>query len=315
MNKKYLYKKIISRLLVLAFILIVAAACKPIKKEDEIGSKKKVTVTTSFLYDMVRQLLDDEVDLKLIIPFGEDPHLYAAKPKDLKKIQEADLVLYHGLNFEGKLIKILEKKGFSITETFDLNKLSKLKGDGKEVIDPHFWFDIGLYKQALDQLARRLEDLLPDQKELIETNLKAYHERLDQLDKNNRKLLQEIPETKRYLITPHDAFNYFSKAYNFKVLAPQGVSSNSEVSNKDLEETANFIVKHEIKAIFSESTTNPERMQKLQEICKSKGFDVKIVDGKDNELFSDSLAGLGDKGSSYIDMYQHNVILINDNLK
>ena len=122
-------------------------------------------------------------------------------------------------------------------------------------------------------------------------------------------------EISRYLITPHDAFNYFSRAYNIKVVAPQGVSTDSEVANKDIESTANFIVEHKVPAIFAESTTDPARMEKLKEMCKAKGFDVKVVSGDGNELFSDSLAPSGQDGDNYIDMYKHNVDLIVDNLK
>ena len=99
------------------------------------------------------------------------------------------------------------------------------------------------------------------------------------------------------------------------VVAPQGVSTNSEVANADIEKTADFIVEHKVKAVFAESTTNPERMKKLQEIVQSKGFDVEIVGGEGNELFSDSLAPAGQKGDTFIDMYRFDVDLIVRHLK
>ena len=106
--------------------------------------KKKVTVTTSFLYDMVNQLAGDMVDKELIIPAGEDPHLYVAKPEDLKKIAEADLLLFHGLHFEGKMQEVLEKKGYAVASTFPEDKIGKMEEDGAVIVDPHFWFDIDL---------------------------------------------------------------------------------------------------------------------------------------------------------------------------
>lgn len=279
------------------------------------GGKKVVTVTTSFLYDMVKSLAGDKVDMELIIPAGEDPHLYLAKSADLQKIQKADLLLYHGIHFEGKMQEALESKGYAVSETFDVAKIGTMDEDGHSIQDPHFWFDIDLYKEAVKNAAAKLQELLLEEKEEIGKNLDAYLEKLTELDEENKKMLAEIPEGGRYLITPHDAFNYFSRRYNIPVMAPQGVSTDSEVANKDIENTVNFIVEHKVKAIFAESTTDPARMEKLREACKEKGFEVKVVKGDGKELFSDSLAPQGEFGDTYLDMYRHNVKLIVENLK
>lgn len=190
-----------------------------------------------------------------------------------------------------------------------------MEEDGKMQIDPHFWFDLGLYKDAFTVAKDSLVKLLPEEKENLEKNYKAYVAKLAELDKENKEKLGQIPKNSRYLITPHDAFQYFSKAYKIEVMAPQGVSTDSEVANKEIEGTAKFIAEHKIKAIFAESTTNPERMKKLQDVVKSKGFDVKVVSGDGNELFSDSLAPKGEKGDNFLDMYRHNIELIVNNLK
>ena len=282
------------------------------KQGDE---EKIVTVTTSFLYDMVDNLVGDKVEKELIIPAGEDPHLYTAKPQDLEKINKSDLLLYHGLHFEGKMVDVLEKKGSAVSRTFKKEDIGEMEEGEKVVVDPHFWFDIKLYKEATKNAAEDLEKLLPEEKESIEKNLESYLAKLDKLDKENKEKISSIPEASRYLITPHDAFNYFSRAYNIPVKAPQGVSTDSEVANKDIEDIVNFIVKNKVKAIFAESTTDPMRMEKLKEAVKAKGFDVKVVSGEGQELFSDSLASEGQVGDNYIDMYKHNVDLIVENLK
>lgn len=278
-------------------------------------AKKKVAVTTSFLYDMVNQLAGDLVEREIIIPAGEDPHLYVAKPEDLKKVTEADLVLYHGLHFEGKMIDVLEKKGFAVAGNFEEKDLGKMEEDGEMIIDPHFWFDLDLYKKAVRNASEELVKLLPEKKEDIEKNTEKYVEELTKLDEENKVAMETIPAEHRFLITPHDAFNYFAKRYDIKVVAPQGVSTDSEVANKDLEDTVNFIVENKVKAIFAESTTDPARMEKLKEACKAKGFDVKVVKGEGNELFSDSLAPEGHEGETFVDMYRHNIKLITENLK
>lgn len=309
------------KILLMLALIIFASSCSnnentaKTQGEDASGDKKVVTVTTSFLYDMVDNLVGDKVEKELIIPAGEDPHLYTAKPQDLEKIKKADLLLYHGLHFEGKMIDVLEKRGSAVTRTFKKEDIGEMEEDGEVVVDPHFWFNINLYKEATRNSAEDLEKLLPEEKETIEKNLESYLAKLDELDKENKEKINSIPETSRYLITPHDAFNYFSRAYNIPVKAPQGVSTDSEVANKDIEDTVNFIVENKIKAIFAESTTDPMRMEKLKEAVKTKGFDVEVVSGEGKELFSDSLAPQGQAGDTYIDMYRHNVDLIVENLK
>ena len=282
----------------------------------EKSKKLNVVVTTSFLEDMVNVLAGDKVDTQLIIPAGEDPHTYEAKPEDNTKLQNADLVLYHGLHFEGKMIELLEAiNAVSVSQNFDESKIGRMEEDGETVIDPHFWFDIDLYKQATKEAAKALQVKLPDLKDEIEENLQAYLKKLDELDTYNREQLNMIPADRRILITPHDAFNYFSRRYDITVKAPQGVSTDAELSNSDMAETAAYIVEHQIKAIFAETTTDPARMEKLKESCKAKGFDVTVVAGEGKELFSDSLAPKGQAGDTYIDMYRHNIDLIVSNLK
>ncbi|MDO5733908.1 MAG: zinc ABC transporter substrate-binding protein [Eubacteriales bacterium] len=297
-------------------VLSILTACSELKQSADLDeSKKTVTVTTSFLRDMVTVLVGDKVNLQMIIPAGEDPHLYKPLPEDSKKIKNADLVLYHGLHFEGKMVEALEEYGVSVSKNFSPDDLGIMDQDGEMIVDPHFWFNLDLYSMACENAAEALGELLPEEKDEIQKNLLAYQEQLKETDAWIREELTKIPEESRYLITPHDAFNYFSRSYGMPVQAPQGVSTDSEVSSKAVEETVNLIVEKKIKAIFAESTTDPARMEKLREDCKAKGFDVKVVHGDGQELFSDSLAPLGEPGDNFIDMVRHNVSLIVENLK
>ena len=316
------------RILTIFLILSSLVACgnnqsKPTSNKAETSTneqadKKTITVTTTFVEDMVNELIGDKANVNLIIPAGEDPHLYVAKPEDLKKLKEADLVLYHGLHFEGKMVDALQKVGYPITETFDQKDIGQMDEDGETIVDPHFWFNIDLYKEAFTNTANKLKELYKDDQkmvDMIDDNSSKYLAELDDLNTYVVDRLNELPEDKRYLITPHDAFNYFSRKYDIEVMAPQGVSTDSELSNKDLEDTATFIADKKIKAIFAESTTNPERMQKLADIVKSKGFETKVVVGDGQELYSDSLSSKHGEADSYIKMYKHNIDLIVDNLK
>ena len=298
-----------------ALTALFSVGCGGTAGDKAADAKKTVTVTTSFLQDMTKTLAGDYVNVELIIPAGEDPHLYVAQPADLEKIKKADLLLYHGLHFEGKMAEVLEKKGVAVTKNFTDANINYMEQDGKKIVDPHFWFDVALYKQATETAAAELIKLVPEHEKEIQENLKKYLAELDALDKEITEKIAQIPADQRNLVTPHDAFNYFSRRYHVNVIAPQGVSTDSEVANADIEKTANYIVDHKVKAVFAESTTNPERMKKLQEVCRTKGFDVEIVGGEGNELFSDSLAPAGEKGDTYITMYRSNVDLIVLHLK
>lgn len=315
-------------LISLSLMLVALVACQTqtqtqVQQEKETSvvaqssetTKKKVAVTTSFLYDMVKEIAQDKVELALVIPAGADPHIYEPQVSDKEKIETADLVLYHGLHFEGKLSDILENKGVAVSKDFSKESILKMEEDGETVIDPHFWFNIPLYIQASKTAGESLAQLLPDDKAFIESNVKAYVAQLENLDKEIQESLSVLPKDKRFLVTPHDAFFYFASSYGFEVYAPQGVSTEAEADVKSIKETVDFIVKNEVKAIFAESTTNPENMMKLQEEAKRQGFEVKLVSGEGQELFSDSLAPEGEEGDSYIEMYKHNVRLIVENLK
>lgn len=278
------------------------------------GGKKTIVVTTGFLNDIVHQLSGNDFNVEQIIPNGDDPHLYVAKPQDLAKIKKADLVMYHGLHFEGKMADAL-KGGFEVAHNFPKDQIGQMEEDGKMITDPHFWFNITLYKQAVKNVSEQLIKLDPSKKAQIEKNTTAYLKKLDELKDYATKKIADIPKESRFLVTPHDAFNYFSRQYDIPVTAPQGVSTEGEVSNADIEKTANYIVEHHIKAIFAESTTDPARMKKLQEVVASKGWHVKVVHGEGQELLADSLANKGKKGDNYIDMVKHDVDLMNANLK
>lgn len=274
------------------------------------NEKPKVTVTTSFLADMVQNIAGDEVELELLIPAGSDPHLYQPKAQDLNKISTADIVLYHGLHFEGKMVDVLEQYGVAVTKDFKENQIGEMEEDGQKEVDPHFWFDIDLYKQATITASNALQEKFPELKETFERNTEQYLNELDQLKSWVATELEKLPVEQRNLVTPHDAFNYFAKSNDFVVYAPQGVSTDSEVSNQQISETVDFIIDNKVPAIFVESTTNPDRMKKLQEAVKAKGGSVEVVMNEDEALFSDSLAPAGQPGDNYIAMYQHNIKVI-----
>lgn len=303
-------------ILFIAVSAMFLTACSTQGDSAETDDRTQIAVTTTFLYDMV-SVLEEDVDhfnVELIIPAGEDPHVYQPKASDLRKINESDFILYQGLNFEGRMIDLLET-GIPVADDLDTSSLETMEEEGGSEVDPHFWFNIDLYKESMTNVLDILVEKNPGGEESYQDNLNAYFEELDDLHDYVENRIEEVPCESRILITPHDAFGYLATSYDIDVHAPQGFSTDSEVSNNQIQQTANLIAERNINAIFLESTTNPDRMKRLQEIVASDGGEVEIVSGEDRALFSDSLAPEGSSGDTYISMFKHNIDLIVENLK
>ena len=298
-----------------ALMALIFAACSSNTEAGKDKNKPELVVTTTFLNDMVAVLEEgvEAFNTELIIPAGEDPHVYEPKASDLRALNEADVILYHGLNFEGRMTDVLNE-GVSVTENFDTGTLEEMGYEEEIVVDPHFWFNLDLYKQAFERVKDTLIENNPEGEEQYEKNYEAYIAELNELDQYIENRIQEIPAESRILVTPHDAFGYLSTAYDMEVHAPQGISTDSEVSNNQIQKTADIIVDNNVKAIFVETTTNPDRMRRIQEVVASQGGEVELV-GEGNELLSDSLAKEGENGDTFLSMYRHNIDIIVDHLK
>lgn len=300
--------------LLLMLTVLFLTACSGETAPD--NDKPNLAVTTTFINDMVAVLEEDVngFNTEMIIPAGEDPHVYEPKASDLRILGNADVTLYHGLNFEGRMTAILTE-GVSITDDFRYENIKEMESGDGTAADPHFWFDIGLYEQAFTAVKETLIEHNPDDAKKYEQNYEEYLRELTRLDRFVTERIDEIPEESRMLITPHDAFGYLESSYDIEVHAPQGFSTDSEVSNNQIQAIAELITDNNIKSVFVETTTNPDRMTRLKEIVRSKGADVKVVSGEDKELLSDSLAPAGSPGDTYLTMYRHNINIIADHLK
>lgn len=297
------------------FTLVLPVISAETTHAQESEDTTQIAVTTTFLYDMVN-ILDEDINhyaVDLIIPAGEDPHVYSPKASDLRKMMEAEFVLYQGLDFEGRMMDLLET-GIAVADDLNRDELVELEEEEGMVVDPHFWFSITLYKEALNNVYDVLVQNNPENEAQYEENLNAYIESLDTLDEYIQTELDKVPDEQRMLITPHDAFGYLGREYDIEVHAPQGFSTESEVSNREITDIAMLIVENNIPAIFVETTTNPDRMTRLQEIVESEGHEVEVVSGESKALLSDSLAPEGEVGDTFIDMYKRNIDIIVEHL-
>ncbi|OLS03159.1 metal ABC transporter solute-binding protein, Zn/Mn family [Tissierella creatinophila] len=309
-------KRIWSSILVLSLIVVVLAGCT--RDGGEIDSKDngklKVVTTTTIIADVVRNLAGDLVEVEALMGPGVDPHLYKASAGDVKRMSQADMVIYNGLQLEGKMGEVFENiKGkviFAANEDLDESKLLDFDTN-PGYFDPHVWFDVQIWKSATQRIAEGLKTLDSENGVKYDENLEKYLTQLDELDKYVRDRTGEIDPDKRILVTAHDAFQYFGNQYGFEVSGLQGISTDAEAGTSDVRQLANFIVDKKIKVIFIESSVPRKNIEALKEAVKAKGFDVKIG----GELYSDSTGDAGTPAESYIGTVKANIDTIVNALK
>lgn len=311
--KFYKITKQLMLLISILLLLISSIGCTP--KETADHGKIKLVATTTMLADLAKTIGGSEVEVTGLMPHGVDPHSYKASAGDVKRMQDADIVVYNGLNLEGKLgevfsqLKLSNKTVVEIAKGLPVNRL--IKESQKGVYDPHIWFDVALWKEAAASLVEGLSKVEPSKRSFFVEKYTLYQKELDLLDAFIKAQVDRIPQNSRVLITAHDAFSYFGKAYGFEVRGLQGISTVSEASTQQIKALADFIVNRNIKAIFVESSVSRKSIEALQEAVRARGFDIKIG----GTLYSDSLGNPGSAEENYIGTVRANIETIVKGLK
>lgn len=281
--------------------VLLAGCAAPAADKNAAEDKINVVATTTMLADLSETIGGERVAVNGLMGPGIDPHLYQASAGDVTLMQKADVVVYNGLHLEGKMGEIFENLSgqgaavICIEAGLDESKLLAWEEDSA-IHDPHIWFDVSLWQAAARTVAEGLSQVDPDGKAAYQANLNAYLKELDETDTYIRSRAAELPEAQRVLVTAHDAFQYFGKAYGFEVHGLQGISTESEAGTADVRELADFIAERRIKAIFVESSVPPKTIEALQAAVRAKGFDV-VIGG---ELYSDSLGDADSGAGTYI---------------
>lgn len=304
------------RITFLAISLVaILWACQPTKENIDANRKPRVVATTGMIYDVVLNIAGDSIDAQPLMGPGVDPHLYKATQGDLKKLTEADLVLYNGLFLEGKMGEVFDKLSrikpiVAVAETVPEAQLRN-STQYEDAYDPHIWFDVSLWKNAVQEASRALQDIDPDNSEYYRTNTENYLQQLDTLHQWVQKRIAEIPEDQRILVTAHDAFGYFGDAYGIEVVGLQGISTLSEFGLKDISNLVDMITERKIRAVFVETSVSPKAINAVVTGCREKGHDV-VIGGN---LFSDAMGPFGTFEGTYIGMVTTNVNTIVEALK
>ncbi|MEM7550422.1 MAG: zinc ABC transporter substrate-binding protein [Bacteroidota bacterium] len=275
----------------------------------------KVVATTGMIEDAVLNIADTLVELQALMGPGVDPHLYKATQGDLKKLTGADLIFYNGLHLEGKMGEVFEKLNAIkpvIAISSDIEE-SRFKTDPnfQGAIDPHIWFDVSLWKEAVKKVASTLRAQDPVNQEIYAKNEVRYLKKLDSLHFSVKERIATIPEEQRILITAHDAFGYFGRAYDIEVKGLQGISTLSEFGLKDISDLVKHIVENQIKAVFIETSVSERAINAVVQGCHDRGFDVQIG----GSLYSDAMGEKGTPEGTYIGMVNKNMETIVGALK
>lgn len=291
---------------------IILLSCK---EQSEKSEKLSIVTTTTMITDLVKNIGGDYVEINGLMGAGVDPHLYKASEGDVSKLYEADIIFYGGLHLEGKLVDIFEKMEGNKNTVSLGDRLPKDELIPSEYFasnyDPHVWFNIQFFKQFAQIVTDELSKADAKNAQSYSENNKKYQEKLDLLEIEIKTIIASLPEEKRILVTAHDAFNYFGKAYGFNVVGLQGISTATEAGVKDVQNLSEFIIQNNIKAIFIESSVPRRTIEALQQAVLSKNHNVEIG----GSLYSDALGNPGTAEGTYIGMFKYNVNAIVNALK
>jgi len=266
--------------------------------------------------DLVKQVGGDRVEVQGLMGPGVDPHLYKAAASDVSKLQGADVIFYSGLLLEGKMQDVFAKMArtkkhvYPVTESIPQEKLLE-PPEFAGHFDPHVWFEVSLWAMCVDTVVKGLSEFEPKSKDLFAKRGEEAKSRLAELHQWALKKAGELPPEKRILVTSHDAYNYFGRAYGFQVVGLQGISTVEEANVAARAKLTEFIKRNQVKAIFVESSVPPAAIKRI-----SEDAGVKIG----GELFSDAMGTPGqiengyDLGT-YEGMIKHNLTTIVDALK
>lgn len=307
-------KKLFIPIFLLSSLVVVVTYFSMYHTQDT--TKKRITIvaTTSIIADSVRRVIGDHIVVHSLMGPGIDPHLYRARESDVHKLAAADLVFYNGLHLEGKMGQVLDgmqrfARTIAVASCLDVTMLRA--ADFSELYDPHIWFDILSWIAVVSYIQQSVIALDPANEDIYKKNGDDYVRELEQLHLYVQNRVNEIDVSKRILITAHDAFGYFGAQYGFEVVGLQGLSTDCDISARDIQQLADYIVDNAVPTIFVESSIPQRAIVAVQNAVCARGWSVQIGP----ELYSDALGDDTTTACSYVGMIKYNVDAIVDSLK
>jgi manganese/zinc/iron transport system substrate-binding protein len=273
---------------------------------------ERIVTTCGMVTDIVKIVVGSErYEVVGLMDEGVDPHLYKPTSNDVRQLLKADVVVYSGLMLEGRMSERFEQIGktgkpvFAVTDGIDRQYLREPPGfEGH--FDPHVWMDVSAWMRGVEFVAASMGEIDPPNADMYLANATDYCQQLEELDAYAKESIASIPAEQRLLITAHDAFGYFARAYEIEVRSVQGLSTESEAAVQDINNLVDLIVDRKVAAIFIESSVSKKNIEAIIEGANARGWSVRIG----GELFSDAMGKPGSYQGTYIGMIDHNVTII-----
>jgi len=275
-----------------------------------------VVATTSMLADLVSNVGGDRMSVESLMGPGVDPHLYKPSEGDVRRMAQADVIIYNGLHLEGKMTDIFDQmrsrnaRTIGVAESAIPDSLLIESPLFAGNYDPHIWLSVPLWTRAARYLADTFAEMDPTHAETYRRNARKYEAELEVVHQYVETRAREVPAPQRILITSHDAFGYFGEAYGFDVRGLQGISTATEAGASDVQDLAAFVAERRVPAVFVESSVSQRGIEAVREAVRSRGFDVQIG----GTLYGDALGGAGSGAETYIGMVRANIDTIVDGL-
>ncbi len=282
-----------------AFFAAPAPASEPLR----------VVATIAQIGQPLAEIVDGRAEVVSMMGEGVDPHLYRPTRSDIVRLSRADVVFYVGLNLEAQLADTMDKLSARSTVVALGERLPRarlLAVGGDDYPDPHVWMDPDLWREALTAAVETLAARDPDNAAHYRARAADYLARLEELDAYMHRAAESVPPGARALVTAHDAFGYFGRAYGFEVHGIQGISTESEAGLRRIEELVDLLVEQKIGAVFVESSVSDRSVRALIDGAAARGHRVAVG----GELYSDAMGAPGTYEGTYIGMLDHNVTVI-----
>ena len=285
---KLLVNKLFGKFAIFALIIFTSMSIA--------SAKIKVVSTFSILGDMVQNIGGNNIELTTLVGANGDGHVYEPTPADAKSVAAADVVFVNGLGFEGWIDRLVKASGYKGKVIIATEGIKELKFEGE--LDPHAWQDLSNGRIYIKNIKNALTDVDPKNSNLYKKNFIAYDKILESMDKSTKDKFADIPKKNRKVITSHDAFLYFGRAYGIDFRSPVGVTTESEPSAGELAELITEMRKDNIKALFAENIPDPRLIKQL-----AKEVNAQIG----GTLYSDALSDNSEPANTYINMFKYNV--------
>jgi manganese/zinc/iron transport system substrate-binding protein len=301
--------KIWIQTITLGSAIFFSAACGgPSPETGEAPGRLRIVATTSIVGDLVRTIGGDDVELETLMGAGVDPHLYKPSAGDVRKMAAAQVLVYNGLHLEGKMTEVLAEMGTRRVETLAVAECVTperlLPVEGYDAMhDPHVWFDVELWAEAAACLRDALIRIDPESADGYQQRGDAVITEFAALDVWVDEQIASLPEKRRVLVTAHDAFSYFGRAYGVEVRGLLGISTAAEAGTADVQNLAAFIADRGLPAVFVESSVPPRFIEALTEAVAARDGEVTIG----GSLYSDALGSPGGPAETYVGTVRANV--------